>query len=96
MDTWFPDEEKLKKVDLALEDEGEERQQFGTNCAKCGTCTEEHPELRGWWPAVHGKLCAQKSTPQGYETGEITWYCKQCYVQENGNIVLRVIRKLLH
>jgi len=95
MDTWFPDDEKPSPINSLPGEEAEARPAFSANCAKCGAYTPDYPELRGWWPAIDGKLCKQGSAPPVYPNQELTWYCKRCYVEESGNIVLRVIRKFL-
>lgn len=98
MDSWFPDDDKKKKFDAmpAEEAEAEAEPAFSTNCAKCGAHTREHPELRGWWPAINGKLCEERAEPSVYPSEELTWYCKRCCIEENSNVVLRVIRKFLN
>jgi hypothetical protein len=94
VDSWIPDDDKPKKIDAIPEKKVEVRPAFSTNCVKCGTYTAEHPELRGWWPAIDGKLCAEQLEPPDYANEVLTWYCKQCYIQKNDNILVRAIRKL--
>ena len=93
MDSWVPDDNKPKIIDEIPQKKVEVRPTFSTNCAKCGTYTAEHPELRGWWPAINGKLCAQQAEPPDNAHEVLTWYCKQCYIEENGNILVRVLRR---
>jgi hypothetical protein len=95
VDSWLPDEGKAKIIDSALEEEKEEiRPPFSANCAKCNRYTAEDPELRGWWPAINAKLCDESSYPTVYPNEVLTWYCKQCYIEQSSNILLRVLRKL--
>ncbi len=95
MDSWFTNEKNSSKFDATLAEEVETQPAFSTNCAKCGTHTRDHPELRGWWPAINGKFCSEKSDPRIYGNEVLTWYCKRCYVEENSHIVVRLIRNLL-
>ena len=94
MDSWVPDEDKPRGIEPMLAEQKEVRPTFSANCVKCGTYTPQDPELRGWWPAINGKLCAESSEPPVYPNEVLTWYCKRCYVEQNGNILIRVIRKL--
>ena len=94
MDSWIPDDDKQQMIDVKVEDAAPPRPAFSSNCIKCDTYTAEDPELRGWWPAINGKFCADMSELTVYPNEVLTWYCKQCYVQENSNILVRMIRKI--
>lgn len=95
MDSWIPDDDNKKNIEALLAEEKEVRPAFSANCVKCGAYTPEDPELRGWWPAINGKLCAESSEPSVYPSEVLTWYCKQCYIEKNGSFLNRLIRKLL-
>ena len=96
MDTWFPEDDKAIQADAELAEEVEAQAAFSTTCAKCGAETLEHPELRAWWPAINGKLCKESTEPPVFRGQVLTWYCKRCYIEQSGNIVVRVLRKLLN
>ncbi|MGR9091303.1 MAG: hypothetical protein ACU85U_12060 [Gammaproteobacteria bacterium] len=77
-----------------LADDGVASAEFSTTCVKCGAKTLEHPELRSWWPAINGKLCEESTEPPVFHGQVLTWYCKRCSIEQTGNIIVRVIRKL--